>query len=105
MMKIQSLEVWVYWFANYTWFFFLYASILIFYFYLWQEYVEFMYDYVQLFVIHVAWGNSQIGCAFLLSAIFYKAESLTGVTYFFMVWTISAMIVFRGLIDPPWTIN
>ncbi len=24
MMKIQSLEVWIYWVSNYAWFFFLY---------------------------------------------------------------------------------
>ena len=105
MMKIQSLETWIYWVSNYAWFFFLYSSVLVIYFYLWQEYVEYKYDYVQLAVVHILWGNAQIGCAFVISALFYKAESLTGVTYFFMVWTIMAMVVFRDMIDPPWTHN
>jgi len=88
MMRVQSLEVGTYWVSNYVWFFFLYGLVMCTYFALFHEYVEVMYDYWQIVQIHLLWGHSQIGIAFVLSAIFSNAESLTGVTYFFMIMTL-----------------
>ncbi len=105
MMKIQSMDMATYWVANYIWFYFLYASVLIAYFYLVHEYVEVMYDYRHIAFIHSLWGHSLIGIAIFLSSVFANAESLTGITYFFMILTLFASLILGVALPPPWVVS
>ncbi|CAD7971689.1 unnamed protein product [Amoebophrya sp. A120] len=84
MMRIQSLSTTIYWLTNYVWFFILYFSIIGSYLALFYAVASDNYDIGQLFFIHFLWGHCQIGLSLLCAAAFYKSESLTAVTYFWM---------------------
>eukprot|EP00392_Amoebophrya_sp_AT5.2_P011310 g11387.t1 len=84
MMRIQSLSPVLYWATSYLWFFLLYFLIIGSYLALFYAVSSDEFDMGQLFLVHFLWGHSQIALSLLCAAAFWRSESLTAVTYFWM---------------------
>ena len=101
MMKIQSLDLGIYWFSNYVWFFLLSQSVSLLYLFLFYATAN-NFDWGNFFAITLLWGHAQISLALLVAAFFWRSESLTAITYFVMLFTLGSSMELGEVVPTPY---